>query len=617
MIQALGTYFRTDAVLRAATVLAALGWGATERSSASAPYVPMGDYARQAEVVALVDSRPSAESARDFRTVLSFREILKGDPGLAGREFLLRHRHASSDALAPQQAEGFAALLREGWENHGEPLLTVYEEAHEIEALRAFVEIDRLPTERERLLALRERLDEANPLYGQQLVQDFGRMQDEGNFDLLTGLFEDGSEAVQVEVVRLIGHIGDLRGVPTLIAALDSPDPGVALGAAGALHSVFRGAPGVEEAFRRILDSPDRVQLHRTAESYLAAYDEASAARIEADRNAFQRASALLQRGDERGARAYFDLILDDAGDFENLVRSRPDWVARILRSEPETRERLRPVLLPVLAEQAKEDNHLRAVGVATLLGALSHPEAAPLLLELLERADQPLYERSIRIAAFALAELGGEFREEAMASLGTREDGAALRPLLEEAEDEGARLVASLESMIGDGESGGGGSTAALGWVVHRLGELREERAIEPLFRMLGWGQGLRTEAADALVRIGGERVEAAALDLLQHPDDRRVRRSAVDIVFRLQGERALPLARRMLAEEGFGRRSDAAQFLAVHGVPEDLEILVPLSDFWTGDRENHYWLQSAVSAIRRRHGYDLNGPIEGRPAP
>jgi len=59
------------------------------------------------------------------------------------------------------------------------------------------------------------------------------------------------------------------------------------------------------------------------------------------------------------------------------------------------------------------------------------------------------------------------------------------------------------------------------------------------------------------------------------------------------------------------------AAQFLTAHGVPEDLEILVPLSDFWTGDRENHYWLQSAVAAIRRRHGYDLNGPIEGRPVP
>jgi len=616
MIQALGTYFRTDAVLRIATVLAALGWGATEGSASSA-FVPMGDYARQAEVVALVDSRPSAESARDLRTVLTFREILKGDPGLAGREFVLTRRYSSSDAFAPRHAEGFAVLLRGDWENHRQPLLTVYEKAHEIEILRAFVEIDRLPTERERLLALRERLDEARPQFGQQLMQDFGRMQDEGNFDLLTGLFEDGDEAVQVEVVRLIGHIGDLRGVPTLIAALDSPDRFVAFDAARALQFDFRGAPGVKEAFRRILESPDHVQLHSSAESYLAAYDEAIAARIEADRNAFQRASALLQRGDERGARPYFDLILDDTGGFETLVRSRPDWVARILRSEPETKDRLRPVLLPILEEQAKEDNHLWAVGIATLLGALSHPEAAPLLLELLERADQSRFERSTRIAAFALAELGGEFREQAMASLDTREDGAALRPLLEEAEDEGARLVASLENMVGEGEYGGGGSTDAPGWVIHRLGELREERAIEPLFRMLGWSQGLRTQAADALVRIGGERVEAAALGLLQHPDEKRVRRTAVDIVFRLQGERALPLARRMLAEEDFGRRSAAALFLATHGVPEDLEILVPLSDFWTGDRENHYWLQSAVSAIRRRHGYDLHGPIEGRPVP
>jgi HEAT repeat protein len=147
------------------------------------------------------------------------------------------------------------------------------------------------------------------------------------------------------------------------------------------------------------------------------------------------------------------------------------------------------------------------------------------LLLELLERADQSRYEQSVRIAAFALADL------------------------------------------------------------------------------------------TEALVRIGGERVEAAAAGLLRHPDENQVRRQAVEIVFRLQRERALPLARRMLAEEGFGRRSAAALFLSNHGVPEDLETLIPLSDFWAGDRENHYWLQLAVSGIRQRHGYDLNGPIKARP--
>ena len=115
-----------------------------------------------------------------------------------------------------------------------------------------------------------------------------------------------------------------------------------------------------------------------------------------------------------------------------------------------------------------------------------------------------------------------------------------------------------------------------------------------------------------EALVQIGGVEVEEAALRLLNHPDENGVRRQATEIVFRLQGERALPLARRMILEANFGIKSSAAQCLSRHGTPEDLKRLIPLSDFWTGDRANHYWLMGAISEIRSRHSYDLNGPIE-----
>jgi hypothetical protein len=50
---------------------------------------------------------------------------------------------------------------------------------------------------------------------------------------------------------------------------------------------------------------------------------------------------------------------------------------------------------------------------------------------------------------------------------------------------------------------------------------------------------------------------------------------------------------------------------YLSRIGTPQDLEVLVPLSDFWTGDRANHYWLMSAIAEIRERYNYDLNGPI------
>jgi len=364
----------------------------------------------------------------------------------------------------------------------------------------------------------------------------------------------------------------------------------------------------VTGAFRRVLQSqtpPQHEHLKNSAESYLMAYDAELAAKFEARRNAYQKASERLQSGDEAGARPFFDLILSDPAQTESLVRFSSDWIVRIIQQEPDKADKIRPALLVILTRYSREGDYLQAISAAKLLGALRHPDCDALLLDLLNKADNSLFDTSTRIAAFALSDRGAAYRQQVVMHLKTRADWPALQPLFEDSADQGQSLTALLKS---------GKANGAEDWIIHRLGALREKRAIEPLLQYLTekpWSHPYAT--IEALTQIGGAEVEAAALGLLTHPDENGVRRQASDLVFRLQNARALPLARRMFTETDFGFKSSAALFLARHGTPEDLNWLVPLSDFWTGDQVNHDWLMSAVSEIRRRHGYDLNGRITG----
>lgn len=91
-------------------------------------------------------------------------------------------------------------------------------------------------------------------------------------------------------------------------------------------------------------------------------------------------------------------------------------------------------------------------------------------------------------------------------------------------------------------------------------------------------------------------------------HSDD--ARQQALQILSRLQGARILPLLRRLLPQND-ALRSDVLLLLSRYGTPDDLVAFLPLADFWTGDRANHYWAMDAVAEIRDRHHWDINGPI------
>lgn len=123
-----------------------------------------------------------------------------------------------------------------------------------------------------------------------------------------------------------------------------------------------------------------------------------------------------------------------------------------------------------------------------------------------------------------------------------------------------------------------------------------------------------LTRAAAEALTKIGGEAVENKMLPLLAHEDHNRVRRHAVEVLFALQGEGSVDLARRMLVEEDLGLKRPAMSNLGRYGVPEDLPLLLPFCNYGEADRATQYWAMSAVASLRERHNYDINGPIQAK---
>jgi HEAT repeat protein len=152
--------------------------------------------------------------------------------------------------------------------------------------------------------------------------------------------------------------------------------------------------------------------------------------------------------------------------------------------------------------------------------------------------------------------------------------------------------------------------------WILGRLGELRDPAAAGALFKQLARNPLYRISSnlRSTLSAIGGQAVEAGALKLLDHAEI-NVRRAAVNLLVDVQKEKARPLLRRMVeqpwdAKTPWGDKLEAINLLSNVGKPEDLPLLLPVTDFWNKGTFSDDAL-SAVANIRYRFNYDVNGPI------
>lgn len=606
---------------------------------ASRQILSIGEYVRQADLIVVGDTRPMG--APDYGRTIAVREVLKGDRTLQGTEMVLKQgERSTADAHLPAPASGVAVLLVKGWRDAGKwPVVEAYSKPEDVAALRTIIGIYDLPSEKDRFLALRSRATAGDSYSVKQFVTDIQVMREPENLLIATEAYDTLDPQGRLLLVQTLGRTADPRVVPTLIKAMSSPGKEPAGWAATILESTFPGSPGVTESFERALGSE---AVGGTAVRYLLKRRDTPDLRAAAEpMTSWRRAYRLNEEGKRQEAKAIYLGIVEDPKENDYRVC----WSAQeVLKdaTQDET-DRVRAAVVRRLSAETKADRFAFNESAVQVLRALHHPDCLDLLMAIVVQTDY-FYDRSGFIAALAIRELGPEARRKGMERLLTGKVEPVKSPLmrvedasyllrflwlmestaderpktqsawpalgrltgLPGAKDEGAFLI----SILPDAPKL---PYHARRLVVWRLGDLKDRRAVAALADAvaLGWKGSIMTEAGEALSAIGGPEAEDRMLALVTHPDRDGVRTAAVDVLFKLQGKRAADLARRMLREDDLGVKSRAMSHLGRYGTPDDIALLKPYADFWKSDRATLYWAVSAISNIRDRFNYDVNGPI------
>lgn len=598
----------------------------------------IGESARQAEAIVVGDTRRGGD--RDYNRYITVTEVIKGDAKLLGTEIVMSLEDlVSGDVYLPTPATGSAIVLGHGWkEKQRWSVLETYAKSAEIAALRLVMAVYALPGERERLLALREHALAGNTYCMSQLLMDMRDMREPANFDLMIDLYDVISPADQAKLLYIMGEMADPRAVPVLLKGMRSPDEWVSGTAAEKLFWYFPGAPGVTDAFENALT---KKHLAWYADRYLGKR------RVEAVRGpdtAWMHAEGLRNAGKMDQARAAYLAILESPGSSSS---SRGAAYKLLPGASPVERDRIRKALLPKLTTIARSGNYLELKDAAQLLRILRHPDCLDALVAILPRTESDCVPAA-RTATLAIHELGVAARKQAVAALmgdlgpvsrsvrdtdartaymlaliylADEEDmlkaasempqslraswnaAVPLRSVVSEA-DEGAALIQALEKPASL-------SRLARQWALWRLGDLKEHRAVKVLKEAMIGERDLAAAriARDALINIGSAEVETEMLAWLTH--ENHVREMAIEVLFGIQGQRGLDLARRMLHEDNFGLKDSAMIRLGAFGTADDLSLLLPYCDYWKSERVTHYRAVHAVATIRDRCNYDVNGPI------
>lgn len=615
--------------------------------ASSRVHMPMAYYARQADLIAIIDiTKPVAP---DYTFKLKVREVLRG-PAQVGDLIVIPSSRLVSSFILPYANTSAAVLLKKDKNGQWEAI-EAYGQPAQIDALREVIQIVALPTERQQLLAF-QTVTKAAPdlpksMLQQELASAVGEMREPDNFDLIESSLPLVNENLRADLLKLLGTISDPRGVSVLLAAIQAPEPKVKVTAAQTVSHYFPGAPGVDEAMRRVLQD---ASLKRTAQDYLSKRDPSVI--VELTPTPYLEAQKLFQSDQKvEGALAYLRLMENKKP--EEYFSS---WTANDILPylDAEGKIRLRHVLMKHVPSTK---SYLQAEDIIKLMRRLPHEESIPALTQLLNDPDKNAqmyfsWEKASMQAAFALRDLGPRARAAGTAKLmecigqcfktgqkprsGEPEvlflqlawladdktwltipdlidpqwqtpwtDQATLREKIAQ-DDEGRGLVELLKNPPQQF------SEQMRRWVIYRLGDLKDTPATDVLFSELEQKSYIYPQAAkDALIQRGGEDVETAAVRLLRH-DNMEIRRQAMDILRALRGPALRLLLRYILVEPNLGDKDHAIFMLGYIGTPDDLPLLIPLADFWKNDRTLQQRAVDAIAAIRNRGNYDINGPIQ-----
>lgn len=620
--------------------------GVAPRADAfSRAYRPVGDYVRESPLVIVADI--ATQDANPFATILTIREVLKteDDSIVAGGQ--IKIPLGISRWIVPREAQNALVVMapsgKRETDNGGLRVSEVYQTPEQIFAARALIAVYRAPDERARLLALQQLAGQNNKFLDEQLLADLSRIRNRDNFDVALESYDRLETENRVNLIQLLGTIGDARALPLLIAATRAPDAKIWRAAIAQLTYRFPDAPGLNEALRALLADAERRPF---VLDYLAQRDPNVPTRLSQMKpTTWMRARSALESGDTVAARAALFAVIDQDAEpkygFSTIMAARE--LIPLAQTEAD-KTRLRGALF---ARLQTNSDYLSITQIIELLRQLPAPENIAALLPVLAPPPDTIsvftWHQPAREATFALLELGAQARQNATAfivkSLRARAAGTPqmsdhetaiysfeLAWLADDATWKSAaqispaiaRQLAQTQPLRDAAQSKNEAQALAALlpdtnnqlqnrsdlWIIARLGELGDGVAVAPMLAELKRAPyaGRDQEFKRALLQIGGASARDGALELMDFPEPSQ-RVVGMDVLRELPDFDVRPLLLKILAGQDVSDKTHAIFLLGYVGTPQDLPVLEKLADFWTTDLAYQSRALDAIAGIRERY--------------
>ena len=357
------------------------------------------------------------------------------------------------------------------------------------------------------------------------------------------------------------------------------------------------------------------------------------------EKTPFQKANELEKQGKIKEAQAVYMSIVESKDDNSYAI---PFAINKVL-ADNSARGKVLHSRLPWLTKLAKNGNYLEAQDAAQILAKLKNASCLDALLAILQNR-QSIFSKANQTATFAIVELDSTERKRATAALVKEiesdtlaqkydeqlvlllelafiQDNAdkvktnkvladkpnwissykQLQPLLNglPSQDEGLFLLQELEEQKLTGQ--------AYDWIIFRLGDMREARAIAALMVEFEKPYSFSaTTVKEALEKIAKNQKAtpqiSKALTAIALNSHSLSQANAIELLAAIEGEKSLPVVRQVIKNGQLDAKVRALNVLARLGNRDDLPMLLPMSNYWTGDRQLHYWVMQALGEIKNR---------------
>lgn len=487
-------------------------------------------------------------------------------------------------------------------------------------------------------------------------------MRDPKTFEIVKDLYLKASPEEQLKLLTWMADTRDPRCVPLLLNALQSKDKFIKSEAQNKLTYSWGKRPDVKAALQKLhatgaasgassgsatgsaTGSAPGAHTSSATGSAPGAYTSSSSGSSARTQTAFQKAEVLSNAGQTAAAREQYFIALEhaNAGESKDVIAyTRRAAAQKLLPSaSAQDKKRIWQAISSQIYKDAKSGNYLESAESAEIMLKLRDPACLDDLILLMDRRDV-MQEKANRLATMAVIDLGPAARARVtqhllsvlqsggalvkdqesrtttlveLVFIGTDADAkrctelVASKPDLKFIWDKLAKLQGisdkkeQCQYLTGLLQSKSEILPDVLPWVAERLGRIGDGTASSALVAALGSvNYHLSDCAANALISLGRKCTKDKLVAAAQVEGNNQPR--CIDVLCTIYGAEALPTIRKIAKDPKAKYKANAFIWLGRLGNKEDLAYLIPMSDYWKGDRLNHYWVTMALDDIESRH--------------